>query len=77
LNAKSVVLAGHADRAGASDYNLRLSQRRVAAVRAAIQRAGVDVRFDISSFGEQRPAVQTADGVREARNRRVEVRIVP
>jgi len=76
-NARSVVLSGYADRAGAANYNVRLSQRRVAAVRDAIRRAGVNVQFSVSSFGEERPAVQTVDGVREARNRRVEVRIAP
>jgi OOP family OmpA-OmpF porin len=77
LNAKTVVLEGHADRSGADAYNMRLSQSRVAAVRQALQKAGVNVRFDESAVGETRPIVPTPDGTREARNRAVTVRIVP
>ncbi|HEX9835354.1 MAG TPA: OmpA family protein, partial [Alphaproteobacteria bacterium] len=63
---------------GASAYNAKLAERRVAAVREFIQRWGVkDVQFQVSSAGEANPAVRTADGVREARNRRVDVRVVP
>jgi outer membrane protein OmpA-like peptidoglycan-associated protein len=78
LKAKTVVLTGHADLSGASAYNAKLAERRVAAVREFIQRWGVkDVQFQVSSAGEANPAVRTADGVREARNRRVDVRVVP
>jgi len=77
LNAKSVVLEGHADRTGSAGHNMSLSQNRVAAVRAAIQQAGVNVQFSESAFGETRPAVPTAEGVRERRNRGVAVKIVP
>jgi outer membrane protein OmpA-like peptidoglycan-associated protein len=77
INAQWVVLEGHADRSGSDAYNMRLSQSRVAAVRQAIQGSGVNVQFRDSADGESRPIVQTADGVREARNRAVIVRVVP
>jgi len=77
LNARTVALEGHADRSGSPGYNTRLSQNRVATVRAALQRSGINVQFRETALGEGQPAVPTADGVREARNRDVVIRIVP
>lgn len=69
-----IEVAGHADRSGTPDYNQRLSQRRADQVAGELVRNGVD-RGDIAitAFGETRPLVQTADGVREPQNRRVEI----
>jgi outer membrane protein OmpA-like peptidoglycan-associated protein len=67
-------LAGHADRSGPADYNMRLSERRARAVARELERLGVPTgALDLKWFGETRPKVPTADGVREAQNRRVEV----
>ncbi|MBH5321535.1 OmpA family protein [Aurantiacibacter sediminis] len=73
-----VMLAGHADTSGPSVYNVRLSERRNAAVRDYLTRGGLPA-FDIASqaFGESRPRVPTADGVRELQNRRVEITYGP
>lgn len=72
--AGSIVLTGHTDRAGASDYNKRLSQRRVDAVRAKLIAGGIDAaRIEVGPDGEGQPLIATADGVREAQNRRVEI----
>jgi OOP family OmpA-OmpF porin len=69
-----VAIAGHADRAGADAYNLRLSERRARSVAAELAARGVPQdEMLIEWFGEARPRVPTADGVREAQNRRVEV----
>jgi outer membrane protein OmpA-like peptidoglycan-associated protein len=67
-------VAGHADRSGSPQYNQRLSQRRADNVAAELVRNGVS-RNDIvvSAYGETRPLVPTADGVREPQNRRVEI----
>lgn len=69
-----IVLTGHADRSGADAYNLKLSQRRADSVKAELQRLGVTTR-EISTVakGEREPLVATDDGVREPRNRRVEI----
>jgi len=69
-----VEVAGHADRSGTPQYNQRLSQRRADVVAAELVRQGVS-RGDIgiSAYGESRPPVPTADGVREPQNRRVEI----
>jgi outer membrane protein OmpA-like peptidoglycan-associated protein len=69
-----IEVAGHADRSGSPQYNQRLSQRRADAVASELSRLGV-ARSNISvqAFGESRPLVATADGVREPQNRRVEI----
>lgn len=72
----TVTLAGHTDKAGSSAYNQRLSKRRADAVLSALVARGVPAAVVTEqAFGEDRPAVPTADGVKEARNRRVEINI--
>lgn len=65
---------GHTDRAGTEAYNKALSLRRANAVKDQLIREGV-AASDISvvGLGESQPMVPTADGVREAQNRRVEI----
>ena len=71
----SVLVWGHADRSGPTAYNQRLSERRARAVADYLASQGVTRnRMAVQGFGETRPAVPTADGVREPRNRRVEIR---
>jgi outer membrane protein OmpA-like peptidoglycan-associated protein len=69
-----IEVSGHADRSGTPQYNQRLSERRAAAVAAELERRGVArSAMSIQAFGESRPLVPTADGVREPQNRRVEI----
>ncbi len=69
-----VEVSGHADRSGTPQYNQRLSERRAQAVAAELERRGVPrSAMVIQAFGESRPLVPTADGVREPQNRRVEI----
>jgi outer membrane protein OmpA-like peptidoglycan-associated protein len=69
-----IEVAGHADRSGSPQYNQRLSQRRAEAVAAELSRQGVQrSQITVQAFGESRPLVATADGVREPQNRRVEI----
>ena len=69
-----IEATGHADRAGSDPYNQRLSQSRAEAVRDELVRSGVPAnQITISARGEKEPLVQTADGVREPQNRRVEI----
>ncbi|WP_043358563.1 OmpA family protein [Belnapia sp. F-4-1] len=69
-----IEVAGHADRSGTPQYNQRLSQRRADAVAAELVRQGVSRNeIMVTAFGESRPLVPTADGVREPQNRRVEI----
>lgn len=75
----NVHVEGHADRAGPSDYNKALSEKRAENVRNALIANGLPTsklkRLLTDSEGETDPAVVTADGVREARNRRVEISV--
>ena len=66
-----ITVTGHTDTSGSAAYNLELSQRRAEAVAAEMIRLGVPAG-DIETIGrgEEDLLVPTADGVREARNRR-------
>ena len=69
-----IEVAGHADRSGTPQYNQALSERRARAVAAELQRRGIaGTAINVQAFGESRPLVPTADGVREPQNRRVEI----
>lgn len=69
-----IDVTGHADRSGSNDYNLRLSNRRAAAVRAELQRLGIPSgEIAVRGRGEEEPLVSTPDGVREPQNRRAEI----
>ena len=73
-----VMLAGHADRSGSASYNVGLSQRRADSVRAYLTGRSIpDGVISSEAFGESRPRVETADGVRELQNRRVEITYGP
>ena len=70
----SIIVQGHADRAGPQPYNLALSLRRAARVRDELVAAGMAPEsVTTTAHGELRPRVVTPDGIREFRNRRVEV----
>src|SRR4051794_37480363 len=69
--AAQVAVTGYADKAGRPAYNQRLSERRAEAVRRELERLGVPASaVQVAAEGENDPAVPTADGVPEARNRR-------
>ena len=73
-----VMLAGHADKSGAPSYNVALSQRRADSVKAYLASHAVpEGVIQTQAFGESRPRVETADGVRELENRRVEIQYGP
>ncbi|MCC7425594.1 MAG: OmpA family protein [Alphaproteobacteria bacterium] len=67
-------VSGHADRVGSDATNMALSRRRADTVAAELVRNGVQRnQIVVNAFGESRPLVPTADNVREAQNRRVEI----
>ena len=73
-----VMLAGHADKSGSNSYNVALSERRNAVVRGYLESKGISAgAIATEAFGETAPLVNTADGVREPQNRRVEVTYGP
>jgi outer membrane protein OmpA-like peptidoglycan-associated protein len=73
-----LILAGHSDRSGPSGANLRSSKKRAEAAREYLEAHGVPASaMTLEAYGEQRPIVDTEDGVREVQNRRVEIRFLP
>jgi OOP family OmpA-OmpF porin len=69
-----IDVSGNADLSGTAQYNQALSLRRAEAVAAELVRDGVArSSIDIHAYGDSRPLVPTARGVREPQNRRVEI----
>jgi len=67
-------VTGHADRAGAEDFNMTLSLKRADAVRGLLGSKDIGgSKINIGGQGEAEPAIATPDGVKERGNRRVEI----
>jgi outer membrane protein OmpA-like peptidoglycan-associated protein len=72
--AVTIKIDGYTDLAGTQQYNIGLSHRRADTVRAELAKDGVPAGSVAESWhGKSDPAVPTPDGVREPRNRRVEI----
>ena len=73
----SMALAAYSDRSGSARSNAALAQRRAGAAKAYLVSRGVaEGAITTAVSGENRLLIDTADGVREAQNRRVEITIV-
>ncbi len=73
-----IMLAGHTDTVGSKSYNVGLSQRRNSSVQAYLGSRNIpSSAISTEAFGESKLRVQTADGVRELQNRRVEITYGP
>jgi outer membrane protein OmpA-like peptidoglycan-associated protein len=69
-----ITATGHTDTSGPEAYNMALSLRRANTVKDALVREGVPATaIAVVGRGEAGLLVQTADGVREPQNRRVEI----
>jgi len=69
-----VLVIGHTDKVGSDAVNDPLSRQRAEVVRRALIARGVAVEnIVVVGRGKREPVVPTADGVAEARNRRVEI----
>jgi outer membrane protein OmpA-like peptidoglycan-associated protein len=72
-----VEVEGFTDTSGTHEHNMTLSQARAERVADILVRHGVAAeRVLARGYGETRLAVQTGDGVKESRNRRVVIRIL-
>lgn len=69
-----VHVSGYTDTSGSPSYNKHLSIRRAQAVASRLVHDGVDAAsISIHGYGATHLLVQTGPGVREAKNRRVEI----
>ena len=76
MSAPEIVVIGHTDRVGSEEDNDKLSRQRAETVANLIQSAGIEAtRIQATGRGEREPLIETADGVAEPRNRRVEIRV--
>ncbi len=72
-----IVAIGHTDLAGDSRYNSELSRKRAKAVAEFLIESGIArSNLAVSARGQEEPSVPTAQGQREQRNRRVEVKFM-
>ena len=71
-----VLVIGHTDKVGGDAFNDPLSRQRAEVVRNALLARGMAGDKVVAiGRGKREPVVATADGVAEARNRRVEIQV--
>lgn len=69
-----ISITGHTDTVGSDSYNKKLSERRALAVEGELKKLGVATNhIKETGVGKEGLMVPTADGVREAQNRRAEI----
>jgi len=74
--AARVVIEGHCDNRGSTEYNLALGEKRARVVRKYLVNWGIDGdRLSIVSYGEEQPLAINEDEGSHARNRRAEFRV--
>jgi len=73
-----VSVDGYTDTSGSAEHNMTLSQERAQSVAGYLQGQGVQPqRFAVRGWGETNLKVPTADGVKNAANRRVTITLTP
>ena len=78
FNQTSVDVNGHTDSDGSNEYNEELSSRRANAVAQYLVSQQLDPRrFSVQGLGESQPVASNASVSGKAKNRRVEIQIVP
>lgn len=73
--AKRVVVQGHADERGTTQYNVALGSRRAEAARKYLTDLGASTSFDTVSFGEEKPLCTQQSEECWAKNRRGEFQV--
>ncbi len=71
-----ITIEGHCDERGSLEYNQALGMRRARAAMSYLASLGLDAsRFQVVTFGEERPLAVGANETAWAQNRRAEFRI--
>jgi outer membrane protein OmpA-like peptidoglycan-associated protein len=74
----NILVVGHTDSAGANDYNMTLSKNRAYAVSNYLTNKGLSSsRFTTNWFGEEQPMHDNSTAEGRAKNRRVNIAIIP
>jgi peptidoglycan-associated lipoprotein len=73
--AKRIVISGHADERGTTQYNIALGARRADSARKYLSDLGVASKLDTVSFGEEKPLCSDQTEDCWARNRRDEFQV--
>lgn len=69
-----MTIEGHTDSVGGADYNLKLSDKRAAAVKDYLIKSGIDAtRLQSAGFGMSKPLATNENSFGRAQNRRVEL----
>jgi peptidoglycan-associated lipoprotein len=69
----TIVVTGHTDEQGTSEYNVALGQRRAAQVKRYLESKGIaENRMTTQSMGDSQPAAQGSDEASYQLNRRAE-----
>ncbi len=71
----ALLIEGHCDERGTTQYNVALGARRANAVRKYLADLGVKTQFDTVSFGKELPIAQGANETAWSQNRRSELRL--
>ncbi|HOI28218.1 MAG TPA: DUF6089 family protein [Melioribacteraceae bacterium] len=75
LNEAKLHLSGHACSLGPDEYNMKLSQKRVTAVKEYLVKKGINADIiNTESFGETKPAFPNDTEKNRSKNRRVEIK---
>jgi len=70
----NIRVEGHTDDRGSREYNLALGERRALAIRQILMLQGASInQFQVTSYGEERLAVEGYDESVWSQNRRVEL----
>ncbi len=78
FNKTTIEVSGHTDSTGSAQYNQDLSYRRANSVAYVLAQNGVmPGRMYVIGLGETRPVASNANPGGRARNRRVEIQIIP
>ena len=73
--AKKVLVSGHADERGTTQYNIALGARRAEAARKYLSDLGSGAKLDTVSFGKEKPLCTESNEECWARNRRDEFQV--